>query len=93
MATKLVPQEMLFTGGTRTGSIRPVVKVEAIPPSETNRGIPIRNEYWAVKCTADNGDVRWFGFTKVWIGSDLRMHVSDVDSRDEVRMRWEDALD
>lgn len=38
MATKLVPQELLFTSGTRTGVIRPVVKVEAFPPAE-HRGM------------------------------------------------------
>ncbi len=90
MVTKLIPQELLFTAGTRNGQIRPVVKVEAFPPAE-KRGMPIRSEYWAVKCTADNGDVRWFGFNNAFIGSDLRMHVEDVNPRDEVRMKWEDA--
>lgn len=91
MIEKLIPEEMLFTGGTRYGAIRPVVKVEILPPSDKSRGVPIRNEYFAVKCIADNGDVRWFGFDNAFIGSDLRCHVSSVNPRDEVRMKWEDA--
>jgi hypothetical protein len=31
---------------------------------------------------------RWFGTSRAWIGSDLRMHVM-VNPRDEVRAGWD----
>lgn len=85
MIERIVPKVMLVL--TRDGpQTRPVKTVDIIPAGP-HRGIPIRDEYVAVKVTVDTGERRYFGFRRAWIGSDLKVHVY-VNPRDEVRIGW-----
>jgi len=60
----------------------------AYPPGSHPERCPIVATLTAVAATLDNGHVRWFGFERAWINSELRMIVQGFDSRDEVRSGW-----
>ena len=69
------------------GRWQPVMQTIAHPPG-THADSPIRNELTAVELRTPVGS-RWYGFERAWIGSDLRMHVSPINPRDEVVYKWE----
>lgn len=48
---------------------------------------PIKNDLWAVEIKTSRGS-RWFGCSRAYINSELRMVVVGHDSRDEVRQKW-----
>lgn len=56
-------------------------------PAGTHRG-PIREDWPAVQAVTEYGS-RWFGCTRAYINSELRMVVIGTPQRDEVRMKWE----
>lgn len=89
--TKYIPSVLLGMNA-RTGrhEMSPVVNAQSFPPGYKHGG-PIRADFTAVRCALQNGAVRWFGGSDAWIDSSLRMVLSGIDSRDEVRAKWEDA--
>jgi hypothetical protein len=82
---RLIPKVLM----TRYGK-SPVVRVETFPPGQHPAGTPIVSNVIAVKATLADGHHRWFGTTKAWITSRLRMAIL-VNPRDEVLFKWEKA--
>lgn len=82
-APRLIPRKLM---SSRTRFIRPVARMMVHPP-RSHPGSPIRDDLTAVEVLLDDGTVRWFGTTKAWITSGLRMAML-VNPRDEVLSRW-----
>ena len=66
--------------------ISPVRQAVVHPPNAHERS-PIRNELTALELVTANGS-RWYGITRGYINSELRMVVEGTNARDEVRMGW-----
>lgn len=84
--SKLVPRSLMTLQGSSA-----VVRIIAYPPNTAPQHAPIVRHLWTIECICENGATRWFGFTRAWIGSDLRMHVTGINPRDEIVSRWEDG--
>lgn len=83
LVPRLIPKVLMTRYGTS-----PVVRVETFPPGQHPAHTPIVANMIAVKATLADGHHRWFGTTKAWITSRLRMAIL-VNPRDEVLFKWE----
>jgi len=82
---KIIPATLL----SRKHGKRPVVKIEALPPSQ-HPNSPIVKSMTCVVCTLDTGEKRYFGTDNAKIGPDLCMHMI-VNPRNEVQATWKDS--
>jgi hypothetical protein len=82
---RVTPAEVLILAGVG-GRLEPVTRAVAHPPG-SHAASPIVDDLTAVELVTAAGS-RWFGTSRAWIGSDLRMHVM-VNPRDEVRAGWD----
>jgi hypothetical protein len=71
---------------TCRGHLEPVTQAVAHPPG-SHPSSPIGDDLSAVELVTARGS-RWFGTSRAWIGSGLRMHLM-VNPRDEVRAGWD----
>lgn len=64
----------------------PVTSYRIHPPG-THPKSPIKDSMTALECVTSYGS-RWFGITRGYINSELKMVVEGNNRRDEVRMKW-----
>lgn len=67
--------------------LEPVLKTIA-HPTGSHDSSPIRNDLVAVELVTSVGS-RWYGCTKAYIDSRLRMVLEGLNDRDEVVRKWE----
>lgn len=78
---------LIVTGGT--GARLPVESYHVYPPGAHPPNCPIAAGWWTVlECRTAKGS-RWYGVTRAYINSELRMVVEGTDPRDAVRMGWD----
>lgn len=82
---KYVPDTIMTFDG-----YQPVKEVIAFQPNQHPSSSPIKRTLTAVKVMTDNGNVRWYGFGKAWINSELRMVVESFNPKFEEVSKWED---
>lgn len=79
---------ILAPGPKLSGMEVPVIEYRSFPPGQHPSNCPLTPTMTALELVTPKGS-RWFGVEKAWINSELRMVVSGINKRDEVRMRWD----
>jgi len=87
LTPRYLPDEFWIASGSVLGQY-PVTGTTFYPAGVDRPGSPIRGDIGALHVRTTGGD-RWFGCADAYINSELRMVVIGVDSRDEVRAKWE----
>ncbi len=85
---RLTPEKVLIvTAGAKVHRWVPVHSTIAHPPGDHPDNCPLVKDCMAVEMKTKHGS-RWWGFTKAWIGSDLRMHVDGLSTGCEEVQSW-----
>ena len=66
----------------------PVTGYRAYPPNKHPADCPLTPDCTALELRTAHGS-RWYGVSSARINSELRMVITGIDPRDEIRMRWE----
>jgi hypothetical protein len=84
---RYVPETIGILGPRGFYPHAPVTQVIAHPPGQHPKGVPIFTEMYAVEIKTPFGS-RWYGATRAFIDSTLRM-VMDCNDHDEVLRKWD----
>lgn len=85
--TERVIPDRILTEAPGGYAVLPVVRSVAYPPGTAPKDAPISASLTVVEVRTAHG-VRWFGFQRAWLGSDLRMHVDGYPAGFEEVAKW-----
>lgn len=83
---RYAPDCVLIIDGGSWRSVA-VTGYKLYPPGTAPKAAPIKAEYWVLELQTAYGS-RWYGVGGGYINSELRMVVTGIDPRDEVRAKW-----